>query len=181
MFNLSTQDAVMSIEKSPLERVGGKIYQEYQDFFGSGFSLPSLEGKKFVKLDSQELKPRIRLDYNDEMMKKITVFFMNSNITNALEKKFDTKLKFKSADLWVDDVGYFLLPHTDDDSIKLATQIYLSDDNVGTSLYDDAGKLQYTFPFRFNCGYSLYNGEGSHHGVEKIMKNGRTSLYVRYQ
>ena len=55
MFNLSTQDAVMSIEKSPLERVGGKIYQEYQDFFGSGFSLPSLEGKKFVKLEDNDL------------------------------------------------------------------------------------------------------------------------------
>ena len=181
MFNLSTQDAVLSIEKTPLNEMHGKIYQEYREFFGNGFSLPSLEGKKFAKLGSQEGEPRARLDYNDELMKRITVFFMGSKITHALEKKFKTELKFASADIWIDDAGYRLMPHTDDDSIKLAIQIYLSEDNVGTSFYDDAGKLQYTFPFKFNCGYSLYNGQGSHHGVEKVMRNGRTSLYVRYQ
>ena len=34
MFNLSTQEVVLSIEKSPLRIVHGTIYQEYQDFFG---------------------------------------------------------------------------------------------------------------------------------------------------
>lgn len=181
MFNLNTQDAVLSIEKTPLTEIHGKIYQEYQEFFGNGFSLPSLEGKKFVKLHSQEREPRARLDYNDEMMKKITVFFMNSKITHALEKKFNTELKFSSADLWIDEAGYRLMPHTDNGSIKIAIQIYLSDDNIGTSLYDDAGNIQYIFPFKFNCGYSLFNGEHSHHGVEEVKNNGRTSLYVRYE
>ena len=181
MFNLSTQEVVLSIEKSPLKIVRGIIYQEYRDFFGKDFNLPQLENKNFEKLEFQEELPRARLNYNDNLMKKIKIFFMNSNITNALERKYNTNLKFDSADIWIDNKGYKLAPHTDDNRIKLSLQIYLSNDNEGTSLYDSQGNLQYTFPFEFNSGYSLYNGVYSHHGVETIEKDGRTSLYVRYQ
>jgi len=34
MFNLSTQDVVLSIEKEPLEKLNGIFYQEYNNFFG---------------------------------------------------------------------------------------------------------------------------------------------------
>ena len=181
MFNLSTQEVVLSIEKSPLRIVHGTIYQEYQNFFGKECILPSLDNKKFTNMENQEKKPRRRLDYNDELMKKIKILFMNTNIKDALENKFNTGLTFDSADIWIDDRGYMLGPHTDDSRIKLALQIYLSDNNEGTSLYDKSGKIRYTFPFKFNCGYALYNGVYSHHGVEKIDNDGRTSLYVRYQ
>ena len=75
MFNLSTQEVVLSIEKSPLKIVHGIIYQEYRDFFGKGFKLPPLENKNFVKLEFQEDRPRMRLDYDDELMKQIKIFF----------------------------------------------------------------------------------------------------------
>ena len=106
---------------------------------------------------------------------------MNSNITEALEKKFNTQLQFNSADIWIDNKGYKLEPHTDDSRIKLSLQIYLSNNNEGTSLYDKDGNMQYTFPFKFNSGYALYNGVYSHHGVEEVENDGRLSLYVRYQ
>ena len=51
MFNLSTQEVVLSIEKSPLKIVHGIIYQEYRDFFGKEFQLPELQNKNFVKLE----------------------------------------------------------------------------------------------------------------------------------
>ena len=69
MFNLSTQEVVLSIEKSPLKIVRGIIYQEYRDFFGKDFNLPQLENKNFEKLEFQEELPRARLDYNDNVMK----------------------------------------------------------------------------------------------------------------
>jgi len=181
MFNLSTQEVVLSIEKSPLSIVNGTIYQEYQNFFGNEFTLPSLKHKNFVKLELQENYPRMRLDYNDDLIKKIKVFFMNTNITSALENKFNTELQFSSADLWIDNAGYKLEPHIDDDRIKLSVQIYLSDNNKGTSLYDKEGNVRYTFPFKYNYGYALYNGPHSDHGVEEVKDDGRTSLYVRYQ
>ena len=48
MFNLSTQDVVLSIENAPLVNLNGKYYQEYRDFFGKGM-LDQL--KNFGKLN----------------------------------------------------------------------------------------------------------------------------------
>ena len=62
---------------------------------------------------------------------------MQTPITKALEKKFNTDLTFDSVDIWQDKPGYYLGPHTDDLRIKLALQFYLgNDNNVGTSLFD---------------------------------------------
>ena len=180
MFNLSTQNVVLSIEKSPLEILNGIVYQEYHNFFGDGFNLPELKNRNFVKLEFQEDLPRVRLDYKDELMKSIKVFFMNTNITHALEKKFSTELKFESVDIWIDDEGYALAPHIDDARIKLALQIYLGDNNVGTSLYANNGNIK-TFEYKFNSGYASLSNAKSFHGLDVPVKNsGRISLYVRY-
>jgi len=136
--------------------------------------------ENFEKLENQTQLNRVKLSKDNEVMKKLTVFFMNTTITKALEKKFNTTLKFDSVDVWIDGKGYKLAPHTDNERIKLSLQIYLSDDNKGTSLYDGQGNIRYTFPFRFNSGYALYNNVHSHHGLEEIAKNGRISLYARY-
>ena len=95
-----------------------------------------------------------------------------------LEKKFKTDLTFDSVDVWIDDKGYKLPPHLDDKRIKLHLQVYLSNNNEGTSLYNPQGELLYTFPFKVNYGYALYNGAYSYHGVEEVEEDGRTSLYA---
>tara|TARA_Y100001972_G_scaffold28330_1_gene34835 strand:+ start:190 stop:339 length:150 start_codon:yes stop_codon:yes gene_type:complete len=45
MFNLSTQEVVLSIQKSPLKVVRGTIYQEYPKFFGKTYELDLVEMK----------------------------------------------------------------------------------------------------------------------------------------
>jgi len=181
MFNLSTQEVVLSIENSIVENNNGLVYQTYPNFFGNTLDWHFGEKENFEKLENQSKLNRKKLPKEDNDMKKITVFFMNSKITRALEKKFDTDLKFESVDIWIDEKGYKLQPHVDDKRIKLHLQVYLSDHNKGTSLYDSRGNVIFTFPFRTNYGYALLNNEYSHHGVEEIENNGRTSLYVRYQ
>ena len=181
MFNLSTQEVVLSIENSIVETDHGLFYQKYPNFFGNTFNWHFGKKENFEKLENQSELNRKKLSMQDDDMKKITVFFMNSNITRALEKKFNTELKFESVDIWVDGKGYKLPPHIDDKRIKLHLQVYLSDNNKGTSLYDSSGKVLFTFPFQTNFGYALLNNEHSHHGVEEIENDGRTSLYVRYQ
>ena len=188
MFNLSTQEVVLSIEKAELKVVNGLVYQEYPNFFGK-FSEEDFEfndmlaGKKnkFKKLENQKKLNRKKLADDDKDLKRLKIFFMNSQITKALENKFRTKLKFDSIDLWIDGKGYKLKPHVDDPRIKLHLQVYLSDNNEGTSLYNNKSELMYTFPFRANFGYALLNNIYSRHGVEEIEEDGRTSLYVRYQ
>ncbi len=172
---------VLSIEKAELEIKHGIIYQKYPNFFGNTFDFDFGEKEHFEKLENQTDLNRLKLSKDNEVMKKLTVFFMNSSITQALEKKFRTDLTFNSVDVWIDGKGYKLPPHVDDSRIKLHLQVYLSDNNEGTSLYNPQGELLYTFPFKKNYGYALYNGAYSYHGVEEVEEDGRTSLYVRYQ
>ncbi len=180
MFNLSTQDVVLSIENTPLTNLDGKYFQEYQNFFGNNFILPDISKSKFIKLDNQEHLERQVLDPDDVVIRQLQVFFMNTKITNALGKKFGFNLKFDSVDVWQDLPGYYLTPHTDNESIKVAVQIYLSDNDQGTCLYNEKGEIVYKFPFRNNFGYSLLNNKNSMHGVPEIKNSGRISLYVRY-
>jgi hypothetical protein len=180
MLNLSIQDVVLSIEKSPLVNLNGLLYQEYHNFFGKDFVFPPIKDQKFVKLELQETLPRMRLDYNHQLSKMMNITFMNTSITKVLSNKFQQDLKFDSCDIWVDSKGYELHPHTDDSRIKLHVQVYLSDNNQGTSLYDSSGHEIYSFPFKFNFGYALLNNQASYHGVNKVVKDGRISLYARY-
>ena len=180
MFNLSTQDVVLSIENASLVNLNGIYFQEYENFFGNNFSLPDISHSKFRKLEMQEDFSRQVLDTDDVVSRKLQIFFMNKKITDALSKKFDITLKFQSVDVWRDLPGYYLPPHTDNKSIKLALQIYLGDNDQGTCLYGKGSEPVHTFQFKNNFGYSLLNNEKSLHGVPKVKNNGRKSLYVRY-
>ena len=110
MFNLSTQDVVLSIENAPLVNLDGMFYQEYQDFFGKEM-LDQIQnpGKlNLVPLEQQEENSRSRVDEKDEIIKKLKILFMHRPITEALEKKFKSKFKFDSVDVWIDGKGYKL-------------------------------------------------------------------------
>jgi len=184
MLNLSTQDVVLSIEKSPLLVKHGIVYQEYNNFFHVDMikELLHLSNLKMLPLENQIEKQRSRVDYQEEIMKRLGIFFRHASITKALEEKFRTDLKFNSVDIWQDSPGYFLEPHTDDPRIKLALQIYLGDNSVGTSLYDKDNNILKTFKYKLNCGYALLNTDISRHGTEgKVTDEVRNSIYVRYR
>ena len=184
MFNLSTQDVVLSIENAPLVNLDGMFYQEYQDFFGKEM-LDQIQnpGKlNLVPLEQQEENSRSRVDEKDEIIKKLKILFMHRPITEALEKKFNTDLKFASVDIWQDEIGYYIGPHIDDPRIKLAVQIYLGDDNTGTSLFDGDNNAIKTFQYKINTGYALLNTKDSRHGpAGEVTKGTRKSVYVRYR
>jgi hypothetical protein len=182
MFNLSTQEVVSSIEKTPIINEGNFVYQHYHNFFGSTDSMPSnTQDVLFERLKNQEKLPRKRMSYNEERSKQLTVFFMNSKITNALQNKFSTELKFSSVDYWIDDKGYFLPSHVDNNTIKLSLQIYIGEDHPGTVLFDKDKKV-YVFPFKNNSGYAMLLNSKTFHGLEyPVKRNGRKSVYVRYQ
>ena len=185
MFNLSTQEVVLSIEKTPVIKEKQFVYQHYHNFFGNLQELElDIDNLNFDRLENQENYPRKRLSYNEKLSKQLHIFFMNSKITNALAKKFNTDLRFESVDIWYDYNGYTLDPHRDDNRIKLALQIYLGDgDNVGTSLFENKNKSSAFHVFKYKCnnGYALLNNENSWHGTEfPVNKDIRKSLYIRY-
>jgi hypothetical protein len=200
MYNDSVDFVVKSIQKTPLVNLNGLIYQEYQDFFDD-FLVNKIVNEykmtEFDKLESQEHKSRTKLSYQSKLSKELKILFSNVKIKNALEKTYSTELKFSSFDLWQDGKGYFLEPHTDNQRIKLALQIYLGENvAAGTKFFSklvsnitevgvwkedylqhEAKEIHY----KKNCGYSLLNNEQSWHGVAFNHVDNRLSAYVRYQ
>src|SRR6056300_1641006 len=182
MFNLSTQEVVSSIEKTPIVNKGDFVYQHYHGIFGNDeLLLSEIDGISFEKLENQRHLPRKRMSYHETKAKKLRIFFMNKHITNALQEKFSTSLTFNSVDYWIDDKDYFLSPHVDDESIKLSLQIYIGENQPGTVLFDNNERL-HTFTFENDCGYAMLLNDKTFHGLEYPVKsNGRKSVYVRYQ
>ena len=187
MYNLSTQELVLSIEKSQLLEKHGIVYQEYTNFFDNLLISKiknEIDDLKVVKLERQENIARQRADYNETLCKELKIIFLNQKITEAFENKFNTKFKLESLDIWYDYNGYTLDPHRDDNRIKLALQIYLGDgDNAGTSLFENKNKSSAFHVFKYKCnnGYALLNNKNSWHGTEfSVVNEVRKSMYIRY-
>ena len=76
MFNLSTLEVVLSIEKSPILRKNGIIYQEYHNFFGNNIlkELENLENLKVSTKSQTEVQHLLRtyLRYVSERRLKTT-------------------------------------------------------------------------------------------------------------
>ena len=76
MFNLSTQDVVSSIEKTPIINQGNFVYQHYRNFFGETDSFDlDFDKIEFERLENQQDLPRKRLSYNESLSKKY-IFFL---------------------------------------------------------------------------------------------------------
>jgi len=182
MLHLSTQEVVLSIENTKMQEENNHVYQHYHSFFGNTdtFDL-DFDDIIFDQLENQEQIPRKRMSYNEVFSKQLHIFFMNRNITDALQEKFSTALQFSSVDYWIDNKDYFLSPHVDNDCIKLSLQIYLGDDQPGTVLYDNNKPFK-TFDFKNDCGYAMLMNDKTFHGLEyPVKQHGRRSIYVRYQ
>ena len=188
MFNDSIRFVAQSIEKSPLIEKNNVIYQKYQNFLDENILNridSSIDTLKLIELENQKKLPRQRAEYNQLLIKELKIIFSHSNIRQALEKKYNIKLRVHSIDIWFDYKDYFLNSHVDDESIKLSLQIYLTNDqHPGTVLYQSKQDTEYfdIFPYQFNCGYSMLNTKNSYHGLEYTVKTGiRKSLYVRFK
>lgn len=188
MFNDSINFVAQSIEKSPLLEKNGCYYQKFMNFFPEDL-LDELvnvdETYKLEKVETQEHRNRVRLSYSEIISKKINLIFRSTKIKSVLEQIYKIKLKPSSVDIWLDSGDYYMTPHTDDVRVKLAIQIYLGNDNVGTSLFPSVDSRQpvETFDYKLNNGYALLNNKKSIHGpTTKVLhkKELRKSVYIRY-
>ena len=191
MHNDSVDFVVKSIQKTPLVNLNGLIYQEYQDFFDDVWLEKlsiDLEKLKLTTLERQEELEksfRKRVDYSEKLSKELNIFFKNKKITNCLQDIFNMTLTPDTSDIWIDYPGYYLIPHVDDNRIKLAIQIYIGDQQQpGTSFYGSrnlSNKIHEVL-YKRNRGYALFNNNKSWHAVQPQMVDGhRRSVYIRYK
>ena len=129
MYNLSTQELVLSIEKSPLLEKHGIVYQEYTNFFDNLLISKiknEIDNLKLVKLEQQETIARQRADYNETLCKELKIIFLNQKITQALENKFNTKSShetIKMIEKACINVGFFQIVGHGVDLNKIKTLI----------------------------------------------------------
>lgn len=199
MFNDSINFVAQSIEKSLLVNHNGILYQKYTNFFNE-FYLKKIDAGTgtlpFDRLETQEHKQRKKFSSKELIVKELTILFMHKRVKSVLEDIYQTSLKFSSCDIWLDDAGYWLPPHIDDNRIKLGLQVYCSKEpNSGTTFFStdvepiveqSVWKEEYrkyevdTVKFEYNGGYSLLNNTVSWHGVYPLIRDNRKSVYIRY-
>ena len=90
MFNLSTQEVVLSIENTPLVNLDGKYFQEYQNFFGKNFHFPDITKSKFKKLENQGIRTTMNYNMNSHLED-----MRNEYIKLKKQREIDNSIKFQ--------------------------------------------------------------------------------------
>lgn len=69
--------------------------------------------------------------------------------------------------IWLDEAGFAMGKHLDDDRVVMSLQIYLNDNDekLGTTFFNEDGSIRCQFPYKFNCGYMMINGPDQYHGM----------------
>ena len=79
---------------------------------------------------------------------------------------------------WLDLPTFTCATHLDGD-LPIAMQIYLLDSagsEHGTVFYNADKTVRYTFPYKVNTGYIMFNGPTQYHGVPTTLNKGETRL-----
>lgn len=83
---------------------------------------------------------------------------------------------FLGLSLWKDDLSFYMKDHCDNDTVKIAVQIYLDDRNSPGTTFGDR-----TIKYGRNRGYIMFNNPSMIHGVmNQTPHEGRLSLYALY-
>ena len=121
MFNLSTQDVVLSIENAPLVNLDGIYFQEYQNFFGNNFSFPDISKSKFTLapwgngIDTHRFWEAIYLGSipitlkhtHYEKFSKLPAIFLNNYSELTIDNLEKQSQNFKPSDIQILDINYW--------------------------------------------------------------------------
>lgn len=136
------------------------------------------------KITAQEELNRIRLvDNKSPILKHIVDEMNHPEYIEMMNQAFDFNIKGIGCIVWLDQEGYQIPLHVDNDVIKHSMQIYLGDEenmSLGTSFAYATNSYPFmTLPFKNNFGYLFKNTNKLTHGllteVPKDFK--RYSLY----
>lgn len=126
--------------------------------------------RRAVHWDQVSTSPYRRMHYAFQQLSPV--------ISEAIGHQVD----FQHCNMWEDGTEYIIPPHVDNDSIRVAIQVYLNDadEDCGTSIYSSQNTEIYKFPFISNTGYIMHNTPTSWHGM-MTPGNVRRSLYANYR
>jgi len=125
----------------------------------------------------------LRTDYTREDMQsdwpRRKLIATPGTIYNDIEMYVKTKIDEIGAEIgasfcacdtafWVDNTGFWMEPHLDNEGVTVSMQIYLNDNKqeLGTVFYNPDNSVRYSLPYTVNTGYIMINGPTQVHGME---------------
>jgi len=111
---------------------------------------------------------QVQIDW-EEIQDKVTDYFGTTCYPNNTQ-------------LWYDWDGYVNRLHKDSSpNLSANVQVYLSDgpEEMGTYCYID--NTWHMVPYKFNCGYLMFNPTEHEHGMRSPVKDYRMSLYQSFR
>lgn len=105
-----------------------------------------------------------------------------SPVIDFIESVLGDKIYSNNIQFWIDEDGYCNAMHTDhSDNLGVNLQVYLShgDESMGTSVIIDGET--YTAPYKYNCGYVLFEPTQIEHGMLGSVIGIRKSIYQSFR
>ena len=141
--------------------------------------LESFLQEDFTKIPS---KPLVKQEHM--ILRKTFKVFPESSkwlsLINSINIDIIKNLGYEISDsaLWLDNIGFNMGSHIDNDAVVASMQVYLKDgpENFGTTFFNLDNTFSYLIPFKKNCGYIMIN-KGQRHGLLSPITEDRWSIY----
>jgi len=132
------------------------------------------------KEDWQEHYPRRRLMHEPGSIYERMNSYVNSQLA-AVAEAISMELIYSETGFWLDEPGFRMLPHIDNEGVAVSLQIYLNQNNndLGTIFYNPDKTVRHCFEYKLNTGYLMINGPAQLHGMGVAIPEGtyRISSY----
>jgi hypothetical protein len=120
-------------------------------------------------------------DYTPKALQEEILIEMQP-IIEFIETVINSSVYPNNIQFWVDEDGYCNAMHTDhSDNLGVNLQVYLTDgdESMGTSVIIDGET--HTAPYRYNCGYILFDPTHIQHGMLGKVNGIRKSIYQSFR
>lgn len=120
----------------------------------------------YTKEEMQAQWPRRRLmNETEEIYMEMDSFVKQqlSDIANSI----GVELMACDTGFWLDEAGFCMNKHLDNDGVQVSMQVYLNDNipELGTVFYNADGSIRHKLVYLVNTGYIMINGPEQQHSM----------------
>jgi hypothetical protein len=135
----------------------------------------------YKKEDWQAEYPRRRLIHEPDSVYQAIDDYTKSQLLKVANA-IGLELMACDTGFWLDEAGFYMAPHLDNDGVKVSMQIYLNnnDPKLGTVFYNQDKTVRYRPEYKVNTGYLMINNPHQLHGMGVPVPQGtyRISSYT---
>lgn len=120
----------------------------------------------YTKENMQNKWPRRKLILEPESIyERVDVY--NKYQTHVIGSIIGVDIVASDTGFWLDEPGFYMGPHLDNDGVQISMQIYLNDNikELGTVFYNTDNTIRHRLEYTVNTGYIMINGPEQYHAM----------------